>query len=67
MKVGGKVVVITGGGSGLGSSAAQIVRDLGADAVVVVDRDPAHAIERGAVRQLGVGEQRCFVQGRDPG
>ena len=43
MKVDGKVVVVTGGGSGLGSSAAQIVRDRGAEVVVVVDRDPTHA------------------------
>lgn len=39
MKVSGRIIAITGGGSGLGAEACRIARDRGAKRVAVVDRD----------------------------
>jgi NAD(P)-dependent dehydrogenase (short-subunit alcohol dehydrogenase family) len=43
MKLAGRVVAITGGGSGLGADACRLARTRGARAIVVVDRDSAAA------------------------
>ena len=43
MRLAGRVVAITGGGSGLGADACRLARKRGARAIAVVDRDSAAA------------------------
>ena len=43
MRLAGRVVAITGGGSGLGADACRLARTRGARAIAVIDRDSAAA------------------------
>ena len=52
MRLAGRVVAITGGGSGLGADACRLARARGALAIAVVDRDSA-AAERVAAQVGG--------------
>ena len=53
MRLAGRVVAITGGGSGLGADACRLARTREARAIVVVDRDSAAAerVATGCVRR----------------
>ena len=57
MRLAGRVVAITGGGSGLGADACRLARKRGARAIAVVDRDTA-AAERLAAEVGGNGYSR---------